>query len=151
MKNNGEKLLKEEINFLYPVKRMWHPKCWLQRLRMPQWRLKPRGKQHIYIYIYIYVCVCVCLCCILTFDPAKHAIPKCVTSFREVTHSDGSYGKKSRRRAWLTIWDKVKFHGTVIDWCTGREWPVNCVTVISVWWRTNVPFQRYWVGVWTII
>ena len=49
--------------------------------------------------------------CILTFDPAKHAIPKTA----EVTHSDGSYGKKSRRRAWLTIWDKVKSHGTVID------------------------------------
>ena len=47
---------------------------------------------------------------------------------KEVTHSDGSYGKKSRRRAWLTIWDKVKSHGTVIDWCTGREWPVNCTS-----------------------
>ena len=27
------------------------------------------------------------------------------------------------------LWDKVKPHGTVIDWCTGREWPVNCITV----------------------
>ena len=61
------------------------------------------------------------MCCILTFDAAKHAIPKTA----EVTHSDGSYGKKSRRRAWLAIWDKVKSHGTVIDWCTGREWPVK--------------------------
>ena len=26
---------------------------------------------------------------------------------KEVTHSEGSYGKKSRRRAWLTIWDKL--------------------------------------------
>ena len=48
-------------------------------------------------------------CCILTFDPAKHAIPKTA----EVTHSDGSYGKKWRRRVWLTIWDKLKSHGTV--------------------------------------
>ena len=32
---------------------------------------------------------------------------------KEVTHSDGSYGKKSRRRAWLTVWDKVKSHGIV--------------------------------------
>ena len=79
-------------------------------------------------------------CCILTFDLTKHAIPKTVT---EVTHSDGSYGKKSRRWAWLTIWNKVKSHGTVIDWCTGREWPVNCMTVISAWWRSNMPFQRY--------
>ena len=74
----------------------------------------------------------------MTFDPAKHAIPKTA----EVTYSDGSYGKKSRRRAWLTIWDKVKSHGTVIDWCTRREWPVNCMTVISAWWRSNMPFQR---------
>ena len=28
---------------------------------------------------------------------------------KEMTHSDGSYEKKSRRRDWLTIWDKVKF------------------------------------------
>ena len=61
---------------------------------------------------------------------------------KEVTHSDGSYEKKSRRRAWLTIWDKVKSHVTLIDWCTGREWPVNCMTVISAWWRSNMPFWR---------
>ena len=60
---------------------------------------------------------------------------------KEVTHFDGSYGKKSRRRAWLTIWDKVKSHGTVIDWCTGREWPVKCMTVISAWWQSNMAFQ----------
>ena len=61
---------------------------------------------------------------------------------KEVTHSNGSYEKKSRRRAWLKKWDKVKSHGTLIDWCTGREWHVNCMTVISVWWRSNIPFQR---------
>ena len=61
---------------------------------------------------------------------------------KEVTHSDGSYEKKSRRWAWLKIWDKVKSHSTLIDWCTGREWPVNCTTVISAWWRSNMPFQR---------
>ena len=61
---------------------------------------------------------------------------------KEVTHSNGSYEKKSRRRAWLKKWDKVKSHGTLIDWCTGREWPVNCMTVISAWWRSNMPFQR---------
>ena len=64
---------------------------------------------------------------------------------KEVTHSDGSYGKKSRRQAWLT-WDKVKSHASVIDWCTGREWPVNCMTVISTRWQSNMPFQgqRKW-------
>ena len=61
---------------------------------------------------------------------------------KEVTHSDGSYEKKSRRRAWLKKWDRVKSHGTLIDWCIGREWPVNCMTVISAWWRSNMPFQR---------
>ena len=54
-----------------------------------------------------------------------------------------SYGKKLRRQAWLIIWDKVKSRGTVADWCTGREWPVNCMTVISAWWRSNMPFQRW--------
>ena len=34
---------------------------------------------------------------------------------KEVTHSDGSYEKKSRRQAWLTIWDKVN-----IPWYTHR-------------------------------
>ena len=34
---------------------------------------------------------------------------------KEVTHSDGSYEKKSRRRAWLKIWDEPKSHGTLID------------------------------------
>ena len=70
---------------------------------------------------------------------------------KEVTHSDCSYGKKSRRRAWLTIWDKLKSQCTVIDGCTGREWPVNCMTVISAWWRSNMPFQWYWVSDLTII
>ena len=36
----------------------------------------------------------------------------------------------------------LKSHGTVADWCTRREWPVNCMTVISAWWRSNMPFQR---------
>ena len=46
----------------------------------------------------------------------------------------------------LTIWDKVKSSGTVIDWCTGREWSVNCMTVISARWKSNMPFQgqRKW-------
>ena len=47
-------------------------------------------------------------CCILTFDSAKQAIPKEFELRKEVTHSDGSYERKSRWRAWLTKWDKVK-------------------------------------------
>ena len=38
-----------------------------------------------------------------------------VMHWKEVTHSDGSYEKKLRRQTWLTIWDKVKSHGTGID------------------------------------
>ena len=43
-------------------------------------------------------------------------------------------------------WTRIKSHDTVIDWCTGREGPVNCRTVISAWWRSNMPFQgrRKW-------
>ena len=35
-----------------------------------------------------------------------------------------------------------KSHDTLIDWCIGREWPLNCMAVIYAWWRSNVPFQR---------
>ena len=36
----------------------------------------------------------------------------------------------------------LKSHGTVTNWCTRREWPVNCMTVISAQRRSNMPFQR---------
>ena len=41
---------------------------------------------------------------------------------------------------WLMKWDELKknSHGTLIDWCTGRGWPLNCMTVISAWWRLNI-------------
>ena len=35
-------------------------------------------------------------------------------------------------------------HGTVTNWCTRREWPVKCMSVISARWRSNMPFQRRW-------
>ena len=38
----------------------------------------------------------------------------------------------------------LKSHGTLTDWCTGREWPVNCMTIISAWGWSNMPFQRWW-------
>ena len=58
------------------------------------------------------------MCCTLTSDQAKHAIPKTA----EVVYSIGvgelgwQYGTG------------LKSHGTVTNWCTGREWPVN-------WWQ----------------
>ena len=81
-------------------------------------------------------------CCILTFGPGKHAIPNWCTG-RKWHIPIASNRKRSRGRIWLMKWDKVKkSYGTLIDWCTGREWPVNCMTVISAWWRSNMPFQR---------
>ena len=38
----------------------------------------------------------------------------------------------------------LKSHSTVKNWCTGRGWPLNCMTVISAWWRSNMPFQGRW-------
>ena len=89
-------------------------------------------------------------CCILTSDPSKHAIPKKAEVAYSISVGElgWQYGKR------------LKSHGTFTNWCTGREWPVNCKTVISAWWRSNMPFQRrrkcifqwpdmgiYWVGV----
>ena len=31
----------------------------------------------------------------------------------------------------------LKSNGTFTNWCTGREWPVNFMTVISAWWRSK--------------
>ena len=36
-----------------------------------------------------------------------------------------------------------KSHRAVTKWCTRREWPVNCMTVISTRWRSRMPFQRW--------
>ena len=77
----------------------------------------------------------------MTFDPAKHAIPKWCTG-RMWQIPMASNRKISCMRIWLKKWDKVKAHDTLIDWCTGREWPLNCMIVISAWWRSNMPFQR---------
>ena len=89
----------------------------------------------------------------LTFGPDKHAIPKWCTG-KKWHIPIASNRKKSCRRVWLMKWDKVKAHDTLIDWSNGREWPLNCTTVISAWWRSNMPFQRLsgrLSGRWTII
>ena len=73
---------------------------------------------------------------------------------KEVTHSNGQYLKEI---TWVDLADEMgqgKAHDTPIDWCTGREWPVNCTTVISAGWRSIMPFQRSSgrsSGRWTII
>ena len=78
---------------------------------------------------------------ILQSCPVKHAIPKWCTG-RKWHIPMASNRKKSRRRIWLTKWDKVKAHDTLIDWCTGRERPLNCMTVISARWQSNMSSQR---------
>ena len=88
------------------------------------------------------------------FDPAKNAIPRWCTGRRwhilmAVMRGNCVGGN------WLMKWDELKnSHGTLIDWCTRREWPVNCITVISAWWRLNIRFQRssgWSCGRWIII
>ena len=90
-------------------------------------------------------------CIVVCWPPTRPNMPfrrrrKCIFHWR------GRFGWQYG--TWL------KSHGTVINWCTGRECPVNCMTVISARWRSNMPFQRrrkcifrwpvmgrYWVGV----
>ena len=61
---------------------------------------------------------------------------------KEVIHSNGSYERKSRGQKLADEMGQGKAHDTLIDRCTGREWPVNCMTVISAWWRLNMRFLR---------
>ena len=76
------------------------------------------------------------------FDPTKNAIPRWCT--RRRWHILMAVVRGNRVGGnWLMKWDELKSsHGTLKDWCTGREWPVNCMTVISAWWRLNIRFQR---------
>ena len=62
--------------------------------------------------------VCFSRMVVLYFDlrPGQTCHSK-VMHRKEVTHSNGSYERKSRRRAWLTKWDKVK----KIPWYTHRR------------------------------
>ena len=65
---------------------------------------------------------------------------------KEVTHSSGSYERKSRGRKLADEMGrgKIKSYYTLIDWRTGREWPLNCMKFISARWRSHRPFQRKW-------
>ena len=37
---------------------------------------------------------------------------------------------------------RLKFHGVVIKWCTERGWPVNCMTVISAQWWSDLSLKK---------
>ena len=81
-------------------------------------------------------------CYILTFDPApKNAIPRWCT--RRKWHIPMVSNRK-RSRGRIKAYDMGQGEGPTVplQWCTGREWPVNCMTVISAWWRLNIRFQR---------
>ena len=100
---------------------------------------------HVYVSfsVFKYISICLlrgCMCCILTSDSAKYAIPKTA----EVAYSIGVGELGWQFGAGL------KSHGTVTNRCTGREWPVNCMAVITARWRSDTPFQRRrkWIFLW---
>ena len=82
----------------------------------------------------------------LCFDLlTRPKMPFKVMHRKEVTHSDGSYVRKTRGRKLtdeMGRGKKKKSHYTLIDWRTGRKWPLNCMTVISARWRSHRPSQR---------
>ena len=95
-------------------------------------------------------------CIIVIFWPStRPKMPFKVMHRKEVTHSNGSYERKSRGRKLANEMGQAKkSHDTLIDWRTGREWSLNCMTVISAWRRSNMRFQRSsrrLSGRWTII
>ena len=89
---------------------------------------------------------------VLCFDLlTRPKMPFKVMHRKEVTHSNGSYERKSRGQKLADEMGQAKkFPWYTTEWCTGREWPLNCMTVISAWWRLNIWFQRS-SGHWTII
>ena len=92
---------------------------------------------------------------VVFWPSTRPKMPFKVMHRKEVTHSNGSYERKSRGWKLADAMGRAKkSHDTLIDWRTGREWPLNCMTVISAWWRLNVRFQRSSgrsSGCWTII
>ena len=67
----------------------------------------------------------------LCFDLlTRPKMPFKVMHRKEVTHSNGSYERESRggKLADEMGRGKKKSHYTLIDWRTGREWPLNCMT-----------------------
>ena len=102
-----------------------------------------RPNRNCNILTFTLMVVMLCLCCVLTFWPGQKCHSKEMHR-KEVTHSNGSYERKSRGRKLADEMGRAKknSHGTLKEWCTGREWPLNCMTVISAWWRLNIRFQR---------
>ena len=51
---------------------------------------------------------------------------------------------RKRSRGWIKAYNMGQGEGPTvpIQSVYGREWPLNCMTVISAWWRLNIRFQR---------
>ena len=76
------------------------------------------------------------------FDPAKNAIQG-----NAPEGGDTFWWQLWEEIAWAEIgwWNGTRYkrsQNTLIDWRTGREWPLNWMTVISARWRSHRPFQR---------
>ena len=71
----------------------------------------------------------------------KNAIPRWCT--RRKWHIPMASNRK-RSRGRIKAYNMVQGEGPTVplQWCTGREWPLNCMTIISAWWRLNIRFQR---------
>ena len=79
---------------------------------------------------------------VVFWPSTRPKMPFKVMHWKQVTHSNGSYERKSRGRKFANKMGQAKkSHDTLIDWRTGREWPLNCMTVISAWWRLNMRCQ----------
>ena len=83
----------------------------------------------------------------------KNAIPRWCTGWK--WHIPMASNRK-RSRGRIKAYNMGQGEGLTVplQWCTGREWPVNCMTDTSAWWRLNIRFQRssgWSCGRWIII
>ena len=47
-------------------------------------------------------------------------------------------------------WTGLKSHGTVTNLCTGIDWPMNCMTVISARWQSKHAIPNEWALIYYI-
>ena len=79
----------------------------------------------------------------LYFDPStqpKNAIPRWYTARKWNIPMDSN---RKRSRGRIKAYDMGQGQGPILPLqsCTGREWLLNCMTVISAWWRLNIRFK----------
>ena len=87
---------------------------------------------------------------LLYFDPAKNAIPRWGTGRRWHILMAVMRGNRVGG-SWQMKWDELKnSHGTLIDWCTGREWPVNCDSYFRLMKIKHSISKIEWAIVWAL-